>query len=492
MELECEICYCPFDDEETRPRVLPCAHSYCENCIDNNIKKERKSCPACRKSFTIDSAKDLPANYALEKILQKLLLADDRPEEEQIDDFNSGICPKHRHNRLYFVCKSENNNFSRVCHVSGPICRDCKVLDHEHCTVKSIEDDIKDLRKSRTKDANEIIATSETRISGLRKFNDKISEKIKEKENMVKELLEEIEELNLITDRAERAESVIAGNMYALKDSQSLLEMSSTKKEMTETCQDVLNKINEAEPHLDAIDDKYDLDIEFGPELLALDPINFIPRMKMETPAMWAFAEIDNNLYGAEVFITNDFEHAGKVHMEALKKDHLPPEGYDSVPADKLLSLLPQEHPIVYMDLSLDGEVLGTVYITVLPSIENSYGKQFLALFTGSLGASYRDRNFEDRTNCILSVYHYNFGNGCASSAQFVSDFCYGFTNYPKEKGSVFNAERGGFKIFHKDESGFYNTKYGTVTGGMEVIERIAANESWKDVVICELGVVLG
>lgn len=491
MELECEICYCPFDDEDTRPRVLPCAHSYCENCIDNNLKKERRSCPACRKSFSIDSAKDLPANYALEKLLQKILLADDRPEEEEIDDFNVGICPKHKHNRLYFVCRSESV-FLRPEHQNGPICRDCKVLDHENCTVKSIEDDIKDLRESRTKDANEIIVTSETRITGLKMFNDKISDKIREKEDMVKELLEEIEELNLIKDRADRAESVIAGNMHALKDSQSALEMSSTKKGMTEACQDVLNKINEAEQHLNDINAKYDLEIECGPELLALDPMSFIPRLKLENTCVWAYAEINDNLYGAEVFVTNILEHSGKVHMESLKKDHLPPEDYESVPADKLLMLVPEDNPVVYMDLSLNDEELGTVYITICPSTKNSYGKQFLSLFTGSLGASYKDANFDFKNDTILGVSRYNFGNGIATSAALVSDFSYGYTNYYKEKGAVFNSERGGFKIFHKDESGSYNTKYGTVTSGMEIIESIAANESWKDVVISELGVVIG
>ena len=62
---ECPICTEVYTD----PRVLPCGHSYCRQCIE---ALGELACPLCRKPFTLpeNAVDDLPKNFALVDVLE--------------------------------------------------------------------------------------------------------------------------------------------------------------------------------------------------------------------------------------------------------------------------------------------------------------------------------------------------------------------------------------------------------------------------------------
>src|SRR6218665_494124 len=71
---ECPICMNVFTD----PRMLPCIHTFCLDCLKRINETAQKGagdkfpCPLCRKEFLIpaDGINGVPTNFFLENLLQ--------------------------------------------------------------------------------------------------------------------------------------------------------------------------------------------------------------------------------------------------------------------------------------------------------------------------------------------------------------------------------------------------------------------------------------
>ncbi|XP_075426714.1 tripartite motif-containing protein 59 isoform X1 [Ascaphus truei] len=100
-ELTCSICYGIFED----PRVLPCSHTFCRNCLENVIKSAdsylwRPSslrCPSCRRTAELSPAgvNSLPINFALKSIIEKY---------DKDDHRNMATCTEHHRQPLNVFC----------------------------------------------------------------------------------------------------------------------------------------------------------------------------------------------------------------------------------------------------------------------------------------------------------------------------------------------------------------------------------------------------
>ncbi|XP_029795829.1 tripartite motif-containing protein 59 [Suricata suricatta] len=103
-ELTCPICYSIFED----PRVLPCSHTFCRNCLENILQASGNfyiwrplriplKCPNCRSIIEIapPGIESLPVNFALRAIIEKY---------QQEDHPDIVTCPEHYRQPLNVYC----------------------------------------------------------------------------------------------------------------------------------------------------------------------------------------------------------------------------------------------------------------------------------------------------------------------------------------------------------------------------------------------------
>ena len=85
---ECSICTEVFTD----PRVLPCIHTFCLQCLLNYGKNKqpwgRMACPLCRKEFTIpdDGLAGTQKNFFMEQLLHVRKLSAGQEADEKMPD----------------------------------------------------------------------------------------------------------------------------------------------------------------------------------------------------------------------------------------------------------------------------------------------------------------------------------------------------------------------------------------------------------------------
>ena len=75
--ISCDICFRDFASNDRMlfpwiPRVMPCGHSVCHTCAERVVPDQR--CPSCRAPFSVARAEDMPKNWAVFSILQRVEL----------------------------------------------------------------------------------------------------------------------------------------------------------------------------------------------------------------------------------------------------------------------------------------------------------------------------------------------------------------------------------------------------------------------------------
>ncbi|XP_055958956.1 tripartite motif-containing protein 59-like [Patella vulgata] len=102
----CTLC----SEEFTQPKILPCYHTFCQNCLEDHMKAHvhlnKFFCPVCRKDTEVpkDGASGFTANFYV------------------VDKNDKQRCPLHKQMVLKFYCRD----------CSKPVCYDCNVVGHEN------------------------------------------------------------------------------------------------------------------------------------------------------------------------------------------------------------------------------------------------------------------------------------------------------------------------------------------------------------------------
>ena len=112
-QLTCAICLDRYDD----PRMLPCAHSYCKDCIDClpvELEKGRHAvkCPTCRKPTLLEEgASALPIAFYINNMmeihsdgLQKTDAKTDLPPTKGED--SRQLCHAHENKPMDLYCET--------------------------------------------------------------------------------------------------------------------------------------------------------------------------------------------------------------------------------------------------------------------------------------------------------------------------------------------------------------------------------------------------
>lgn len=149
---ECSICCHTYDDTCHMPRVLPCQHTFCTECLSKHCRRRRLKCPLCNQEHNItnESMDTLPKDYTRCNL------------KELLETFSKSLCNYcQNQNQVKFICKTCD---VQMCHT----CRDYRKRDN--CKLHSIEiiKDFSDL--SEEIDSNSICLTTGHENNELKYF----------------------------------------------------------------------------------------------------------------------------------------------------------------------------------------------------------------------------------------------------------------------------------------------------------------------------------
>ncbi|XP_030043980.1 E3 ubiquitin-protein ligase TRIM56 [Microcaecilia unicolor] len=122
--LTCKICLEKF----TKPKILPCLHTYCEACLEKLIANNRLRCPECREEILLPEAiRCLKTNFFINSLLDLI-------HSTSESDFTCTLCPlinKESSQKAVSRCLDCSDNMCHTC-ASG---HKCSRLTYDHQVV---------------------------------------------------------------------------------------------------------------------------------------------------------------------------------------------------------------------------------------------------------------------------------------------------------------------------------------------------------------------
>ncbi|CAL4195230.1 unnamed protein product, partial [Meganyctiphanes norvegica] len=237
-KFECSICNDAFDSESHRPRVLPCGHGFCTQCLETCINRGNKSCAVCKEDYSANSATDLAVCYLLEEFLNKSAIS--APQKQNSNSVmtivNGFLCSKHDGFPLYFYCKSHNCK----------ICYSCAVIDHPptSCDLIPLSDEFKKQSQILTvQKRKQVFIDTENDLKIL--FQENLDYLTKQKIE-VEQLLTKIEQINRDILEKEKSQEQIIEDMQGCQKKQKFFENIENKFKSTTNTQDFANEIEMA------------------------------------------------------------------------------------------------------------------------------------------------------------------------------------------------------------------------------------------------------
>ncbi|CAH1243911.1 TRIM3 [Branchiostoma lanceolatum] len=118
-ELSCSICLELF----TRPKVLPCQHTFCQDCLEDHVGRGGTfQCPNCRLQFRLprQGVTSLPDNLMAANMCERLQNQATQSGETREQPQSGNRCTFHPSEEVKLYCK----------HCKVPVCNDC--LDEMH------------------------------------------------------------------------------------------------------------------------------------------------------------------------------------------------------------------------------------------------------------------------------------------------------------------------------------------------------------------------
>ncbi|XP_072782322.1 E3 ubiquitin-protein ligase TRIM35-like [Taeniopygia guttata] len=123
-ELLCPICYEPFREAVT----LPCGHNFCRGCISRSWEQQRRACPLCKESSSLE---DLRVNHTLKNLVELIL-----KEEGRRQSGGAARCPLHGEEHKFF-CMEEKELACFACQSSK---------QHEGHKMRTVQEAAADFR----------------------------------------------------------------------------------------------------------------------------------------------------------------------------------------------------------------------------------------------------------------------------------------------------------------------------------------------------------
>jgi hypothetical protein len=220
--LQCGLCL----DKFTNPKLLPCYHTFCEECLENLVKSATENalrCPKCRKDFTLPTgeAAALQTNFYITPQLKH------------------GTCNRHPAKPLEYFCTK----------CTTPLCLKCKLTSHEGHLTDDLDDVAKQARtellghQARFEEAertlNDKLEDLYTQIVTNDERRDKVKQQVMDRtELMRKKLLDHCKEelLEKVDESVDGLDSPLFENITYIEDG--LKTIQGLKQEVQEVLKD--------------------------------------------------------------------------------------------------------------------------------------------------------------------------------------------------------------------------------------------------------------
>ena len=281
---ECSVCL--NDMLERSPRILPCLHSFCTECLQQLISKNKINCPTCREvtELKFNDVKELKVNFNLHQMKEQM---EDQKEKEQKKQplgtktkslcqichqtealFKCKDCPhllcgqcKNRHGNIedfkmhsvFGLCQTHDEGITHLCKQCVlPLCTKCLLLDHtEHTSHfvkydKGIEDFqnnvrvIQDKIKAGTEAANKIHEDIKSKVKEMTEIQNacqaqknNLRDKLKEEDEILRQKVAELEAA--CKDRKKLLEQKV-------KETEEILRETENKKKRSTELKELYNK----------------------------------------------------------------------------------------------------------------------------------------------------------------------------------------------------------------------------------------------------------
>ncbi|XP_050388924.1 tripartite motif-containing protein 2-like [Patella vulgata] len=190
----CSICLEDF----TKPKILPCFHTFCEHCIDDHIKTHshlnKFNCPNCRTEIQEPDggASGFSTNFYIQ------------PKSKTEKHF----CRRHKTKEIEFYC--------RDCSVA--VCSSCVILDHTTHSKTDLTEVDQEIRGK----LNIIKGELEGKIDELDKRCESLTNQISDIKNQAKTACENVEQqVQRVCEEVKKYGSDIKCEMNKIRDKES-------------------------------------------------------------------------------------------------------------------------------------------------------------------------------------------------------------------------------------------------------------------------------
>ena len=149
--IECSVCLNTFND----PRMLPCGHTFCLQCITTQINKstnEKHACAVCRHAWTLPAGgvNSLPKNFVLLSVISAANEEENLMSSKKVSD-RRFFCKKHSDQKIVIYCRDCKILACAVCGLTLHSKHTCIETDQADEEFKSaIRDKVKKLNQELT------------------------------------------------------------------------------------------------------------------------------------------------------------------------------------------------------------------------------------------------------------------------------------------------------------------------------------------------------
>ncbi|XP_064096622.1 uncharacterized protein LOC135208413 isoform X1 [Macrobrachium nipponense] len=488
----CHLCYEVYDEETRRPRMLPCGHSYCTDCITKLIMNGRLSCPECNTNFVASDSSQIPVNYGMERVISAM-------KEKQ----SGTIC------KLQSLDKIRTMQDIIDSHKSSAL----NLLVSSEALEKQLSDYIDFLQKS---------------IKSHKELAVKLHSKISWHESIVKQMTEEEEK----TKEAQKQVIIYSKNMRAnlpeLDCADSNKAVSIAVAKVTETFGELANCVNNCQAKLpnptialaqktlmkneavlheedsnneedfyaSVLSTRYFTILEKislcsnGKFLFTVDQLKSDPdtwRERIKSGRVFAVSSVDGRNRSASLSMKD-----GQVYLHCLKDEEAPLVSYQ-VEHSEIVNCSGEASTVAFFDLEWDGSTKGRIHI-MMPS-NTPLAQHFRAVCTGELGLTYINRKLVRVSDTTISCESYDDSSTIGSLSHLGHiDLNGDLYKCVPETGTIWMNTDGSFYILTGSvDSNWYFRVFGKVKDENLMLSKVAkrSQNGFNDIKIVESGVVL-